>query len=103
MLALSGGNLAQALEVFNDGRWATLRTQISNALAGKTPEQRAVDKIISAFRSINPSLTEEQARVMVLSMPNMESASKVATDILPAAIDDTYFVGKKTEAEPVTA
>ncbi len=109
MLNLCGGKIEQALEYFNGGRWSELRTQVSNALAGKSTEQKAVDKMIAAFRSINPSLTEEAARTMVLSMPNMEAATKVASDILPEEIDDTYFVAKKAEKkaakteEPVSA
>ena len=95
MIELCGGSVEKALELFNDGRWAPLRTQASNALAGKSTEQKAVDKMISAFLTMNPSLTEEGARAAVLSMPGMEAASKVTTDILPEEIPDTYFEAKK--------
>ena len=102
MIELTGG-LDKALEYFNNGRWSELRTQVSNALAGKSTEQKAVDKMISAFRSLNPALTEEAARTMVLSMPNMEAATKVSSDILPKEIDDTYFVAKKAAKAPAEA
>jgi hypothetical protein len=96
MIALAG-SIENALDYFNEGRWAELRTKVSNALAGKSAEQKAVDKMVSALLSINSSLTEEAARNMVLAMPNMEAASKVSSEILPTEIDDTYFDAKKAE------
>ncbi len=105
MIELAGGSIEKALEIFNQGRWAPLRTQVSNALAGKSLEQKAVDKMVAALKTMNPALTDEVARTLVLSMPNMEAASKVTTEILPPEIDDTFFESKKASktAEPVSA
>ena len=106
MLEICGGSLESVLKNFNEGRWANLRTQTSNALAGRSPEQKAVDNIVKAFKVMNPGLSDEQIRVMVLAMPNMEAATKVGTDILPAEIPDTFFEEKKAakkaekESEP---
>lgn len=97
------GSLEKALEFFNDGRWAPIRTQVSNALAGKSVEQKAVDRMVAAFKTMNPALTDEAARTMVLSMPGMEAASQVTTEILPPEIDDTYFEAKKAAKETVNA
>jgi len=91
MLQLCGGDLAKAMSYFNAGRWAELRTKVSNALANKTPQQRAVDKMIAAFQSINPSLSESQVRTIVLAMPNMSTAVGVSSEVLPKEIDENYF------------
>jgi hypothetical protein len=98
MLALCGGDASKAMSYFNAGRWSEFRTKVSNALAGKTPEQRAVDKMVAAFKSINPSLSDEQVRSIVLAMPNMASATAKSVSKLPDEIDESYFE-KNPEAE----
>ncbi len=104
LLELSGNDLATALKFFNDGRWAALRTKVSNALANKTPEQRAVDKMIDAFKLINPTLTDEAVRAMVLSMPNMQAALTTALAAIPAETDESYFdKAEVAEAEAAVA
>lgn len=95
MLEICGGNVVAALEFFNAGRWAELRTKVSNALAGKSKEQKSVEKMVAAFRAINAALTEEQARTIVLSMPGMVEASAANVEVLPKVIEDTYFDEKK--------
>ena len=105
-LELCGGDAAKVLENFNSGRWADLRTQTSNALAGKTTEQRSVDKMIEAFTAINPNLSKEQIREIVLKMPGMSEAVERTESSLPAEIPDTYFDRKKEEkktSEPAAA
>lgn len=102
MIALCNGNAASALDYFNAGRWAELRTKVSNALAGKSPQQKAVEKMVTAMRTINPALTEEQARTLVLAMPNMSEAVSVQAEMLPKTIEDTYFDKAPAEA-PATA
>jgi len=102
MLALCGADANKAMSYFNAGRWAEFRTKVSNALAGKTPEQRAVDKMVSAFKSINPSLSDEQVRSIVLAMPNMASATAKSVSKLPDEIDESYFE-KNPEAEGESA
>lgn len=97
MAALCDNDGKKVLEYFNEGRWAEMRASVSNALAGKSPEQKAVERMVAAMKTINPSLSDEQARTIVLGMPNMEAATRVSTEILPAEIDDTYFATKKAE------
>lgn len=97
MLALCGQDAAKAMTYFNAGRWAEFRTKVSNALANKTPQQRAVDQMVKAFSSLNPALSEEQVRQIVLAMPNMTVAVGTASEVLPAEIDETYFDAKKSE------
>lgn len=99
MLSLCGGDAAKAMSYFNAGRWAEFRTKVSNALANKTPQQRAVDKMIAAFKSINQGLSDEQVRNIVLAMPNMQTAVGNMADVLPAEIDETYFDNKSAEGE----
>lgn len=96
MLELVGNDAAKAMSYFNAGRWAEYRTKVSNALANKTPQQRAVDKMVAAFKSLNPSLSDAQVREIVLAMPNMAAAVGTASEVLPAEIDETYFDAKKT-------
>jgi hypothetical protein len=99
MLELVGNDAAKAMSYFNAGRWAEFRTKVSNALANKTPQQRAVDKMVSAFKSLNPMLSEAQVREIVLAMPNMQAAVGTASEVLPAEIDETYFDAKKATSE----
>ncbi len=111
MLELCGANQAKVLDFFNQGRWADLRTKTSNALAGQSNEQKAVNKMVSAFKQLNPALTEEQVRAMVMALPNMQEAAAVTSELLPAEISDTFFDEKKAAkeaakqdaAEPVSA
>jgi hypothetical protein len=97
MIELCGGDAAKAMSYFNGGRWADFRTKVSNALANKTPQQRAVDRMVAAFQSINPGLSEAQVRTMILAMPNMGTAVATASEVLPAEIDETYFDKKKAD------
>ena len=89
------GDKDAAVEYFNAGRWAELRIKVSNALAGKSAEQKAVDRMISAMKLLNSALTDEQARNLILQMPNMEAATKVSTEPLPLEINEDYFDEKK--------
>lgn len=103
MIEICGGDNKKALDYFNSGRWAELRTKVSNALAGKTTEQRSVDKMISAFKAINPALSDEQVRTIVLAMPGMGDAVAKTTSPVPSEIDDTYFDKEEKPAEPPAA
>ncbi len=98
MIQLCGNDRAKALGYFNAGRWADLRTSVSNKLAGKSSEQRNFDKMVSAFQSLNPALSTEQVNQIVLSMPNMADALKnqSGSDI-PAETDEEFFAAKKDE------
>lgn len=101
MLALSGNELQKVLDLYNAGRWAELRTKVSNKLANKSPEQRAVDKLIDAYRVINPTLDENAIRAMVLSMPNMKQALDSALESVPAETDEAFYAkasGNEDEA-----
>jgi hypothetical protein len=98
MLELCGNDSAKAMSYFNAGRWAEFRTKVSNALANKTPQQRAVDKMVAAFKTLNPALSDAQVRTIVLAMPNMAEAVGTASEVLPAEIDETYFDAKKSDA-----
>lgn len=91
MLELSGGDLKNVLSIFNSGRWSEIRTKCSNALAGKSPQQKAVEKMISAMKVMMPDLTDEQVKATVLSLPGMSAAASTSVEVLPAEIDDTYF------------
>lgn len=93
MLALSDGKLADLLKTFNDGRWAALRTKVSNTLAGTNPVQSAIGKMVKAFQTLNPGMTEEQVRSLVLAMPGISANAGNSTSPLPAEIDDTYNFG----------
>lgn len=99
MLDLVGGNKQLALAYFNDGRWAELRTKVSNALSGKSPEQKSVDRMIESMKILNPALTDEQVRTLILSMPGLEAATKVNTEPLPKEINEDYFDLKKAAKE----
>lgn len=98
-LELCGNDVAKFMSYFNSGRWAEFRTKVSNALANKTPQQRAVDKMVAAFKSLNPSLSDKQVREIVLAMPNMQTAVGTANEVIPAEIDETYFDSKKSDAK----
>jgi len=104
MLELCGGDLSKAMSYFNTGRWSESRTKVSNALANKTPAQRAVDKMITAFSTLNPKLSEGQVRQIVLAMPNIAESLKGGLEgKLPAEIDETHPIFSKsdeTEGEP---
>lgn len=99
MLELVGNDAKKALALFNAGRWAELRTKVSNALANKTPQQRAADKLIDAYKTINPDLDEAAIKAMVLSMPGMKDALNAAMEAIPAETDEAYFEKSKDEAK----
>jgi hypothetical protein len=99
-LELSGGSQADFLKIFNNGRWADLRTKVSNTLAGTSESQRAVNKMIKAMQVLQPQLSEEAVRSLVLSMPGLSDAAASSASPLPAEIDDTYNFGASAEAAP---
>lgn len=101
MLELTGQNLAKVLDLFNSGRWAELRTKVSNKLANKSPEQRAVDKLIDAYKTINPTLDDGAIRAMVLSMPGMKQALESALESVPTETDEAFYA--KSADEPADA
>lgn len=99
---LCGGDTAKFLSYFNGGRWAELRTKVSNGLVNKSPQQRAVDKLISAFKTLNPKMSDAQLRAMALSVPGIADAVETASDeVLPAEIDESYFDKNPTPAEEI--
>lgn len=52
MLSLTEGNLEKALGYFNGGRWAEIRTNTSNELAGGTPEEKAFARVVKAVQKL---------------------------------------------------
>lgn len=99
-LELCGNDVGKFMGYFNSGRWAELRTQISNTLANKTPQQRAVDKMISAFKLMNPKLSDTQLRAMALAVPGIADAAGTGVeDVLPAETDEAYFAAKKADVK----
>lgn len=96
MLTLLDGKLDRVLEVFNAGRWTEFRTKVSNALANKTPEQRAIDKMIDSYKTLG--IEETQARAMILSIPGMADKLNAALASIPPEIDETFFANKANEA-----
>lgn len=95
MLALAANDLTKVLSLYNNGRWAELRTKVSNALANKTPQQRAADKLIESYKTIMPGLDEATIKQMVMSMPGMQDAMNTAMESIPAETDEAYFDRKK--------
>lgn len=99
-LEICGNDLAKFLSYFNGGRWAELRTMVSNTLANKTPAQRAVDKMISAFKTLNPSMSDAQLRTLALSVPGIAEAAQGGTDeVCPTETDEAYFYAKSREGQ----
>lgn len=106
-LALCGGDASKVMRLFNAGRWAAYRTQVANALSGKSDEQKAVDKLVAAYKTLNPALSDEQVMQLILNMPGTATAVQKTQQELPAEISDTYFADvdeeEEDEEEPVTA
>lgn len=99
MLQLAGGKLEDVLKTYNEGRWGILRTKVSNTLAGTNPVQSAIGKMVKAFQVLNPSMSEEQVRSLVLAMPGIADQSASSTSPLPAEIDDTYDFGTPVKTD----
>lgn len=98
-LALCGGDAGKVMRLFNAGRWAAYRTQVANALSGKSDEQKAVDKLVAAYKTLNPALSDEQVMQLILNMPGTATAVQKTQQELPAEISDTYFTDTDEEEE----